>query len=247
MRLILFLILFLTLLNAQTVRVAVAANLSYAITKLQKSYSQEHPKSDIQIILGSTGKLTALIKNGAPYDILMGADMAYPKSLYKDAFAIKQPRIYAKGSLILYSPKTRDFSRGIAILTDTSIQKIALANPQTAPYGKATFEALKRSDMLAKVEKKLIYAQSASQAVTYTFKVADIGFIPMSTLYSPQMQYAKKGENWIAIPKNLYEPIEQGIILLKHAKTNRDAQDFYNFLLSSKAKEILKRFGYSVE
>ncbi len=247
MRLLLFFIFSTLLINAQTVSVAVAANLSYVIKTLQKAYLKHHPKSKIEIILGSTGKLTALIKNGAPYDILMGADMAYPNTLYKDGFALKKPSIYARGSLILFTKKERDLSVGVKKLTDPEIKKIAIANPQTAPYGKASIEALKNADILKSIKSKLIYAQSASQAVTYTLKVADIGFIPKSTLYAPMMQHFQEGKNWINIPSKLYKPIEQGMTLLKHAKENKDAQEFYNFLLSQEAKKIFKEFGYIVE
>ena len=247
MRFLLFFIFSSLLVNAQTVSVAVAANLSYAIKTLQKAYLKHHPESKIEIILGSTGKLTALIKNGAPYDILMGADMAYPNSLYKEGVALEKPYIYAKGSLILFTKKERDLTEGVKKLTDSEIKKIAIANPQTAPYGKASIEALTNANILKNVKSKLIYAQSASQAITYTLKVADIGFIPKSTLYAPKMRQYKKGKNWIDVPKRLYKPIEQGMILLKHAKENQDAQNFYNFLLTQEAKKIFKAFGYIVE
>ncbi len=240
------LVLFLTSLQAKSVTIAVAANVSYAINSIKDAFNKEYPYTKVNIILGSTGKLVALIKNGAPYDILMAADMHYPTALYKDGFALTKPKVYARGSLILFSKEGLDLSKGLSLLNDSKVKKIAIANPKTAPYGKATIEALKKSQLLKVVQKKLIYAQSASQAVTYSLKVANLGFIPKSTLYSPLMQKQKEAK-WIEVDPTLYTPIEQGATLLPHAKSSSEAKKFYDFLYSKEAKAIFQKYGYSVD
>jgi len=231
---------------AQDITVALAANVSYAMDELKSAFYKEYPNLKLRIIIGGSGKLTAQIKNGAPYDIFMSANMLYPEALYKEELARNKPQIYAKGALAILSKKKRDFSKGIAVVEDATIQHIAMANPKTAPYGKATLQALKNAKLYKKIKPKLIFGESIAQTVSYTLTAADIGFIAKSALYSPKMKNFKEGENWIAIEPTLYTPISQGIVILKHAKNIQDAQHFYDFILSDKAKSILKKYGYQI-
>ena len=231
---------------AQDITVALAANVSYAMDELKSAFYKEYPNLKLRIIIGGSGKLTAQIKNGAPYDIFMSANMLYPEALYKEELARNKPQIYAKGALAILSKKKRDFSQGIAVVEDATIQHIAMANPKTAPYGKATLQALKNAKLYKKIKPKLIFGESIAQTVSYTLTAADIGFIAKSALYSPKMKNFKEGENWIAIEPTLYTPISQGIVILKHAKNIQDAQHFYDFILSDKAKSILKKYGYQI-
>ncbi|MCK4440390.1 MAG: molybdate ABC transporter substrate-binding protein, partial [Sulfurovaceae bacterium] len=152
---------------SETIKVAVAANVSYAINDLKKEFNKLHPDTKVEITLGSTGKLTAQIKNKAPYQIFMGANMLYPQTLYKEGFAITRPLVYAQGSLAYLSRTKRDFSKGIELVKDDNIKKIAVANPKTAPYGIATAEALKNAKLYNDIKSKFIYGESISQTVTY--------------------------------------------------------------------------------
>jgi len=247
MKKILFLILLLnSFLHAATVTVALAANVSYAINELKNAFHQSYPDRQIRIIIGGSGKLTAQIKNGAPYDIFISANMRYPQALYKEHLAITKPKIYAKGSLAILSQRVRNFSQGIFIVKRADVKRIATANPKTAPYGKATIEALKNAKLYSKIKNKLIYGESIAQTVTYTMTAADIGFIAKSALFSSKMRQFQKDKNWIEVDPKLYKPIAQGIVILKHAKTNRAAKEFYDFILSPKAKAIFKKYGYTV-
>jgi len=229
---------------ADTINVATAANVSYAMPELITEFHKQHPDTKVQITLGSSGKLTAQIQNGAPYDIFMSANMKYPDALYKNAITVTKPLIYAKGALAMLSTRPRDFSKGIYIVTDKNIRRITIANPKTAPYGKAALEALKNAKLYTKVKHKLIYAESASQTVAYSVTATDLGFIAKSALFSPKMQRYKKGGNFTEVNPELYTPISQGIVLLKHAKKSADAKAFYNFILSKKAKAIFTAYGY---
>jgi len=233
-------------LNAGKITVAVSANVSYAIEDLKKEFNSLYPNTKVQVILGGTGKLVAQIKHKAPYDILMGANMIYPLSLYKSGEAITRPLVYAQGSLALIGAKKFDLSKGLEILKDSSVKKIAVANPKTAPYGTATFEALKNAKLLKSIKEKFVYAESISQTVTYATKATDFGFIAKSSLFSPRMSHFKKGINWIDVDSKLYTPIDQGIVLLKHGERSMEASAFYAFILSKKAKSIFEKFGYRV-
>jgi len=226
---------------AQKINIAVAANVSYAINDLIKEFNKEYPNTKVQVTLGSSGKLTAQIKNGAPYDIFMSANMKYPQALFEKNIAITKPEIYAKGALSLISNKNIDLSKGLEFLKDKDIKKIAIANPKTAPYGKATVEALKNAKIYEEIKSKFIYGESISQTVSYAIIAADLGFIAKSSLYSDNM---KAYTNYNDLDTKLYTPINQGIVLLKNAKQNNEAKAFYDFILNTKAKNILKEYGY---
>jgi len=235
------------LLSAGEINIAVAANVSYAIDELKAEFAKTHPDTKVQVTLGSSGKLTAQIKNGAPYGLFMAANMSYPEALFADKIALTEPIIYAQGGLAYLSMKERDFSKGIALLQDKSIGKIAIANPKTAPYGKAAIEAMKNADIYDNVEPKLVYAESISQTVAYAVTAADIGIIAKSSLYSATMTQYKENVNWASVNLTLYTPIKQGIVLLKYGEKSKEYRAFYDFILSEKAKDIFKRYGYIVK
>jgi molybdate transport system substrate-binding protein len=228
------------------ITIAVAANVSYAIDDLNKKFNKLYPNIKVRVILGSSGKLTAQIKNNAPYQLFISANMRYPNALYTDKIAISKPVVYAQGSLAYLSNKKQDFSKAMNLLNSSKIKKIAVANPKTAPYGKAAVEAIKNSGIYNKISNKFIYAESASQTVSYTVTAADIGFIAKSSLYSSKMSKFKKGINWEDVDPKLYAPINQGIVILKNGKNNIEVTNFYNFILSQKAKKIFMDFGYIV-
>ena len=234
------------LLLAEKVTVALAANVSYAIDDLKKEFNKLYPDIKVETVLGGTGSLTAKIRHKAPYDILMGANMMYPENLYRDGFAVTRPMVYAQGSLAFFSVKKQDFSKGIELVKEKNIKRIAIANPKTAPYGIASFEALKNAKLLDEVKSKFVYGESISQTVTYATKVADLGFIAKSALFSPKMKQFKKEVNWHEVAPKLYRPIDQGIVILKHGEKSKAVASFYAFIFSKKAEEIFKRFGYLV-
>lgn len=229
---------------AGDINVAVAANVSYAIVDIKKEFNKLYPDTNVRIILGSSGKLTAQIKNGAPFHIFMSANMRYPETLFRDKIALYNPKIYAEGRLALISTKKQDFSQGINLVLSDKIGKIAVANPKTAPYGKASYEALKNAKLLKRVQKKFVFAESISQTLSYTIAATDLGFIAKSSLYSPKMKRFKKGENWAEVESSLYTPIKQGIVILKYGENSVESRNFYEFILSDKAKRIFSNYGY---
>jgi molybdate transport system substrate-binding protein len=233
-------------LSASTIKVAVAANVSYAIKDLVIEFNKTHPDIKVNITLGGSGKLTAQITHGAPYEIFMSADLKYPDALYKNGLALNQPIVYAEGGVVFLSVKERDFSSKFELLKDDKIKKIAIANPKLAPYGKATVEAMKSVGVYESVKKKFVYGESISQTLSYALRAADIGLVAKSSLFSPKMKRFKKGLNWSDVDPKLYTSIKQGIVILKNADTNTDVKAFYDFILSKSAKEIFQKFGYIV-
>lgn len=233
-------------LSAGEITIAVAANVSYAIESLKKEFNRVHPETNIQVILGSSGKLTAQIKHAAPYDLFMSANMKYPEALYKEKMAVTKPVVYAQGALAFLSVKEQNYCTGMYVLKSPAVKKIALANPKTAPYGVAAVEALKNARLYKKLQDKFVYGESISQTVAYTTTAADIGIIAKSSLYSPQMSHFKERIHWYDVDEDLYTPIDQGMVILKRGEGNPEVKAFYDFMLSEKAKEILKSFGYKV-
>lgn len=246
-KIVLILMILASSLFANQINIAVAANVSYAIDELISEFNKTNPNTKVLVTLGGSGKLTAQIKNGAPYNIFMSANMKFPQSLYDDKIAITKPIVYAQGSLAMLSAKEIDFKDGINLLRNNSISKIAIANPKTAPYGAATIEALKNIKIYDEVKNKFVYAESISQTVAYTTIAADIGFIAKSSLYDKKMAKYKENINWIDVDSSLYTPINQGIVIINNAKENTEVKAFYDFILSDNAKKIFKEYGYLVK
>ncbi|QMU28214.1 molybdate ABC transporter substrate-binding protein [Adhaeribacter radiodurans] len=230
---------------AQPLRVAVAANAQFVIKPLQKDF-QKKTKLQIEIITGSSGKLTAQIKNGAPYDVFLSADMEYPTNLFKAGFGLSAPKVYALGSLIVCSTSEVAIQNWQQLLLSPSITKIALANPELAPYGRATQEAMRQYGLWDKVHPKLIFGESIAQVNTYiTTGAVKLGFTSEALIYENSTKHKFK---WARIDPKAYSTIEQGMVVLSHAKKGNysKAMQFYHYLSSPAAKQILRQNGYRV-
>jgi len=230
----------------KTVTVATAANVQFAMNALKDEFEKQ-TGIKVKPIISSSGKLTSQIMNGAPFDVFISADIEFPERLYKEGFAITKPCIYAHGLIVLWTMKDIDLSKGLNFLKEKEILKIAIANPKTAPYGKETIKILKKTNVFKDTQKKLIYGESVSQVNNYVISnTADIGFTAKSVVLSPEMK--NKGK-WVEVDNKLYNPIPQGIVILKHGKENNYdfSKKFYDFILSDSAKNILEKYGYIVK
>jgi len=229
--------------DASQLTVAVAANVKFVFDELKIEFKKESG-IDVNGVFASSGKINAQIVSGAPYDVFMSADMVFPETLHRDGLAVTKPKIYARGVLVLWTLKPLDLSEGMNILTSPSVTKVAIANPRLAPYGSEAMHALENIKLRASVEPKLIYGESIGQVNQYIdTQSADIGFTAKSTVLSPQMQGHGK---WIDVPIESYQPIEQGIVMLKlGAERNLESsRRFMEFIMSVKARRIFENFGY---
>lgn len=224
-------------------RVAAAANLQSVIKVLQTDF-QKRTGIKIEPIIGSSGKLVAQISNGAPYDVFLSADMEYPQKLFKDGFSNQPPVVYALGSLIICDFQELDLKNWPEQLLNANIHKIAIANAKIAPYGRAAEEALTKLNLMQRLKSKLVYGESISQVNTYILTgVATVGFTTQSFVLDGHKKHAFR---WEAVDPKLYSPIQQGMVLITHkdAKNSKSAQQFYQYMLSTPAKNILKKYGY---
>jgi molybdate transport system substrate-binding protein len=175
----------------------------------------------------------------------MSADMENPQKIKEQGYAANDPAIYAFGTLVMFTTKNIDLKKGVSIVTSPDVAKISIADPNLAPYGKATVEAMEKFGVLDSVKHKFVTATNISEVVTQTVNGADIGFTALSLMYADGIkQYNVEGKNWVEVDNTLYSPIRQAIIVLKHAKHKPEAKEFYNFILSKQAGEIFKKYGY---
>lgn len=227
----------------ETCRLAVASNFSSTI-KILASQFEQNSHHKITISTGSTGQLFAQIQNGAPFDIFMAADTKRPQILVESRDAVAGSVIsYAQGTLALWSPKTDVIINQQALLSN-QLKKIAIANPKTAPYGKAALEVLSNINDSTFKTPKLVYGENISQVMLFTASEnVNAGFIALSQIKSlPKKQ---RGSWWL-IPQDFYQPINQQAALLQHGKGNIAALAFMIYLKSPQAKDIILRMGYSL-
>lgn len=231
------------LIQAQ-VTVAAAANVQYTMEEL-KSVFADSTGITIQTVYGSSGKLCTQIKNSAPFDIFVSADTRFPDSLQVWGLTIGTPQIYAYGSLVLWTTKPLKPNTDLSILQSNEINKVAIADPKSAPYGAEAVHALETSGLLEKVKAKIIYGDNIMQVGQYVSSGAvDIGFCARSIVMSNSL---KTTGTWVEVDSTFYNRIAQAAVLLKHSNGSVQSTNFYNFLFSQKAKEIFIRNGYRVE
>ena len=225
-----------------TLYIAVAANARFATAEIIQAF-KETVDCDVEMIVGSSGKLTAQIEQGAPYHVFLSADLKYPAYLSSKGFTVSDPEVYAKGALVLWSSEKR-MAIELDSLTSKQFRSIAIANPLNAPYGEAAVEMLQNAGIYDLVKGKLVYGESISQTTQFiSTGSADAGFTALSVLRSPQ--FAGQGTSR-EVPENLYPPIEQGMVILKsgNRKMQEVAYRFRDFLFSPESRSILEKWGY---
>lgn len=231
--------------NHEKLLIAVAANVQFAMQEIEENFEKESGMPIDQVI-SSSGKLTAQILQGAPYDIFISADMKYPDTLYKNGFATAPPRVYANGTLVLWTFKDFDLANGVDVLKNPSVQKIAIANPSTAPYGEQTVRLLRHYNLYQEIEPKLVFGESIAQTNQYiTSGACELGFTAKSIVLAPEMQ--GKGA-WIELDATAYAPIQQGVVITKFGNREHPeaSQRFFDFLFSEKGRTILEKHGYQL-
>lgn len=223
------------------IAIAAAANLQFVIPELTEAFTNE-TGIGCTVSISSSGKLTAQITEGAPFDLFLSADMYYPNYLFQQGFGSKEPEVYAKGILVLWSMK--EINLTLEGLTDPEIKHIAIANPELAPYGIPVKELLIKKGIWKVLQDKLVFGESVSQTNQFIYTgVAEVGFTSKSSVLDENLK--SKGV-WKEIPPAEYKEISQGILVLKNSENQVGAEKFYNFIFSAKGREILKKYGYEV-
>lgn len=231
--------------RAQEIRVAAAADLKFAMHDVAAQFEKQ-TGTKVDVTYGSSGNFFSQLRNGAPFDLFFAADIDYPRKL--EAAGIAEPGTlyeYAIGRIAIWTPADAklDVARlAWKALLDASVQKIAIANPQHAPYGRAAVAALQKAGIYVQVKSKLVYGENISQAAQFVQSGnAQAGIVAMSLADSPGM---KDGKRW-EIPADMHPPIGQAAILLKNA-TNKDAaRAFLDFVKSESGRATLAEYGFT--
>lgn len=229
---------------SQTVLVAAAANLSAVEAPLKKAFADAHPGMQLQFTFGASGTLVAQLINGAPFQVFLSADRAFAQKIVDAGLAHGPVKTYAVGKLILLSTRPIDAGRGLTLLLDPQVIQFAIANPETAPYGRAAVEALTRSGLYDRVQSKILTAQSIAQAAQFAL-TAGVGFLNKSAALSKELSpYSQEGRYWFEVDASLYRPIEQGYVVLDSASALPEVRALDQFLLSDPAQKVFASFGY---
>ena len=232
-----------TVFAQQKVSVAAASDLKFALDSIITLYKQQNPKEDIQVTYGSSGKFFEQIQHDAPFDVYFSADYKYPQLLKDKGLAISEVKIYGIGRIVIWSKKLDPNKLKMKSLLDSKVKKVAIANPDHAPYGARAKESLEFYKIYDKVKPNLVFGENISQTAQFvTMGAADIGIVALSLALSPSMQ--KENGKFYLIPENAHQPLEQGYVVLKHAKENESAVKFYNFITTPAAVAILTHFGF---
>ena len=221
---------------AETLRVAVASNFVATLELIKQQFEKQHQHT-IVIIKGSTGKLYAQIKHGAPYDVFLAADVARPRLLEQDDMIAENSRYtYAVGQLVLWSPKYPD--NILEILKSGNFKKLAIANPKIAPYGKAAIEVMQQLNVYQKSKPKLVYGENVAQAMQFIQSgSAELGFVPLALVKPLSNSY------WM-IADNAHHKLEQQLVILKSTSQLSLAISFVNFIKRDDIKALIKAQGY---
>lgn len=225
--------------------VAAASDLRYAMQEIATRFEKE-TGNKVSISFGSSGNFYNLIQNGGPYDVYFSADIEYPQKLEAAGLTVQGSLYeYATGKLVLWVPpkSTLNLVRGMDVLLDAQVKRIAIANPAHAPYGRAAVAAMRNAKVYDRVQDKLVRGDNISQTAQFVETGnADIGFVALSLAMSPSM----KSGRFVEVPAASYPPIRQAVVVVKASKKQELARRFMEYFRSKQSAETLQQYGFVV-
>jgi molybdate transport system substrate-binding protein len=230
----------------QEVRVAAASDLKFAFDDLASEFQKKKPGIKVTATYGSSGNFYAQLSNKAPFDLYLSADVDYPRKLIDDGLAVKESEfLYAVGQIVVWVPNNSklDLDKlGIGAVADPSVKRLAIANPNHAPYGRAAEAALKKLGVYDNVKDRLVLGENISQTAQFVeSRSADVGIIALSLALAPAMR--DKGRYW-KVPLDAYPRLEQGGVIMEWAKDMKAAEALRAFIMGEEGRAILKRHGF---
>lgn len=225
--------------NAQCVNVAAASNLRNIMDEIIQSYESTYPGRCVRITYGASGVFCQQILNGANYDLFLSADMDYPQKIKEEKGLSNNVRVYAKGRVVMWCKKPVNLKYDNMSFLST-INKIAIANPKVAPYGKIVFQYLQKKGIYEKVKSKIVFGESITQVAHFLDSGnADLGFPSLSLVVSTNL---KNDGAYYELPESEMPLIKQGFIKIKGKHTD----DFIDFFMSPECEKIWLKYGYSL-
>jgi len=231
---------------AQEITVAAAADLQFVMQDVGARFQKETGKT-VKLIYGSSGNFAQQLQNGAPFDMFFSANLDYPKRL--EAAELTEPGTfyqYAIGKIVIWvlNDSKLDVGPGLKALLDPSIKKIAIANPEHAPYGKAAVAAMQKENIYDQVKDKFVLGENISQTASFVASgSANAGIVALSLALSPNMK--DKGR-YAEIPATDYPAIEQACVIMRSSKNKKIAQQFLKFIQSAPVKELFQKYGFVI-
>ena len=232
--------------SAQEIVVAAAADLQSVFPEVAARFEKETGRK-VKVNFGSSGQFLLQIENGAPFDVFFSADVQYPQRLETEG--LTQPGSiykYAVGKLVLYVPNNSalNLSQGLRALQSPAVKRLAIANPQHAPYGRAAVEALKKEGLYDSLQSRFVMGENISQTAQFVQSGnADAGILALSLVLSPQMKSAGR---YVEIDASDYKPLEQAAVILKSSKDKATAELFLEFVRKSEIVKLLAQYGFTM-
>ena len=225
--------------NSQDLTVAAAANLTDALAEIGPRFTS---KTGIRVVFsfGATADLARQIENGAPFDVFAAADTEHVEQLERKGLLTPGTRVlYARGRLVMWLPGSNLSVERVQDITTKAFERIAIAKPDVAPYGRATVESLRALGIWSEIEAKVVYAQNVSQAKQYAATGnAEVAFIPLALV--------KPGEGkYLEVDEALHQPIDQALGIIRDSTNQAAARQFVDFILSDEGQGLLAKKGYS--
>jgi molybdate transport system substrate-binding protein len=231
---------------AQTITIAAASDLQAVLPAVAREFEQQ-TGTTTRVTFGSSGNFFSQIQNGAPFDVFLSADLDYPQQLVKSGQAIGDTLYeYALGRIVVWARKDAgiDVGRGLQVLTDPRVRKIAIANPAHAPYGRAAVAALRQDRLYDAVQSRLVLGENISQAAQFVQSGnADVGILALSVALAPAL---KSAGVYADIPSTMHPPIRQGAVVLRRTTNEKAARAFLDFLKRPDSLKLLSEFGFAV-
>lgn len=232
--------------EAEPLTIAAASDLTYVIDELGAAFRKEAPQAELKVSLGASGNFFAQIKNGAPFQVFMAADLRYPGQLAQEGAADGSTLVtYAVGRIALWTADPRlDLKQGLRVLNDARVARVAIANPDVAPYGRAAKAALEHLGYWDAIKGKLVIGENIAQTAQFVQTGnAQLGIVSYATVMAPRLKGV--GSHYL-IPDQGLAPIEQGAIVTTRGKGSPLAAQFVRWLRSPPAREILLRHGFGL-
>ena len=222
--------------------VAAASDLTPAFEEIRREFEAAH-KTKVTFVFGSTGLLTRQIENGAPFDVFAAANVSYIDQLEQKGLIVPgTKRVYARGRITMWTTANSPVKiETIQDLTRPEVTRLAIANPDHAPYGQAAREAFERAGVWEAVKPKLVYGDNIRQTLQY----AETGNVEVA-IVALSLSVQSNGR-WVLIPEELHKPIDQGMGVLKETKDEQSARAFSEFVNGEKGREILKKYGFTFQ
>jgi molybdate transport system substrate-binding protein len=230
--------------------IAAASDLRFALEDILRDFKAQYAKDltgvSVQVIYGSSGKISNQIRQGAPFDVFFSADQRFTAELFQDHFTTDAGTVYARGRLVLWSPKHDMRAVALTALTREKYRKIAIAQPSHAPYGERARQSLTSAGVWSQLESKLVYGENIAQTAQLAQSgAADAAIIALSLVKNPHLN-AESSRQYQLIDASTHQPLLQSYVLTKTGASKKPAKQLVRFVGSNKAREILALYGFEL-